>query len=347
MDPAGGGSKTAGSNTAGTNTAGQGAPGSGGSGNAGPGGIVPTDCFTAVAPAPLAAPFVAPMEVEARLFPFIFGDATWGLGTPDLPRETSYAWAARYVDEAFAIAIAETGGIPAGDYFVEGWLGIRSAESLDILEGDYASALVAKDTSLLAALLQTKVGQGRTGAFSEKVWLGANPNITSRGFEMAQSVFGLVIPPPPPGIDRSVDTTVQDRLALEAKTSEPPCGACHRMFTPLGYALGHFDVEGDYRSLDHDLPIDTSGSYPLGGGATLEFDGIADFGAKAETTCDANLGVVDRFLHVVLIARGFESDTRYVMVEQHRERMQQAFMAGGRTYQALLRAYAQSPLVLY
>ena len=83
MDPAGGGTNAAGTNATTTNTAGQGTPGSGGSGNASAGGSAPTDCFTAVAPAPLAAPFVPAMDVEARLFPFIFGDETWSLGTPD------------------------------------------------------------------------------------------------------------------------------------------------------------------------------------------------------------------------------------------------------------------------
>jgi hypothetical protein len=346
MDPADGrsntaGTGTAGTGTAGTNTAGQGQPG--GSGNASAGGSAPIDCFTAVAPAPLAAPFVPAMDVEARLFPFIFGDETWSLGTPDWPGETTYARAGQYVDEAFAMVIAETGGIPGGDYFVKQWLGI---DTTAVLQGDYGSTL-ATGTLLLETLLQTDLGQGRTGAFSEQVWLEARPSISLRGLDMAQSVFGISVPPPPPDIDRSVDPTKQDREALEGTFFEPACASCHRLFTPLGYALGHFDAAGDYRSLDHDRPIDTSGSYPLEGGATLEFDGIADFGAKVVTTCDANLGVVDRFLHVALTARGVDSETRYPLVEQHRQRMQQAFIAGGRTYQALIRAYAQSPLVLY
>jgi hypothetical protein len=348
MDPGGGGSNTAGSNTsgsntAGSNTAGQGAPGSGGFGNASAGGAAATGCFTAVAPTPLAGPFAPAMDVEARLFPFIFGDETWSLGTPDWPGETTYARAGQYVDEAFAMVIAETGGIPGGDYFVKQWLGIDTTE---VLQGNYGSAF-ATNSLLLETLLQTDLGQGRTGAFSEKPWLEARPSIPLRGLDMAQNVFGVSIPTPPADIDRSVDPTLQDREALEAKITNPSCVGCHQLFSPLGYALGHFDAAGDYRSLDHDRPIDTSGYYPLGGGATLEFDGIADFGAKAVATCEANLGVVDSFLHIALTARGFDSEARYPLVEQHRERVQQAFIARGRTYQALVRAYAQSPLVLY
>jgi hypothetical protein len=360
MDPAGGGSDSAGGST---NTAGQGSPGAGappssggsgsagsgsagsgsvGSGNASAGGAAPSNCFTAVAPAPLAAPFIDPLALESRVYVFIFGQSP--RSTPELPSVTSYEWAGEYVDEAFAMAIAETGGVPGGDYFVKQWLGIDATE---VLEGDYGSTLVADDTSLLAALLQTDLGQGRTGAFSEKVWLGLKPSIPLRGLDMARNVFGLSIPAPPPNIDRAVDPTLQDRAALEGKINEPVCVSCHRMFTPLGYALGNFDAAGDYRSLDHDLPIDTSGSYPLMSGATLDFDGIADFGAKATSTCDANLGVVDRFLHVALTARGYGDESRYQVVDQQRERVQRAFIAGGSTYQALVRAYAQSPLVLY
>jgi hypothetical protein len=337
------GTNTAGTNTAGTNTAGQGMLGSGGSGNASAGGSAPADCFTAVAPAPLAGPFVPATDVEARLFPFIFGDETWSHGTPDWPGETSYARAGQYVDEAFAMVIAETGGVPGGDYFVKQWLGIDETE---MLQGDYGSTL-GTGTLLLEALLQADLGQGRTGAFSEKAWLEARPSISLRGLDMARGVFGISVPAPPPDVDRSVDPNLPDREALEARFSEPACASCHRLFTPLGYALGHFDVAGEYRSLDRGRPIDTSGSYPLGSGATLEFDGIADFGAKAVTTCEANLGIVDGFLHVALTARGFEPENRYPLVEQHRDRVRQAFIAGGRTYQALVKAYARSPLVLY
>lgn len=334
MDPAGGGSP----NSAGTGTAGKSSPGMAGLGNAA-GGSAPTDCFTAVAPAPLAAPFIEPLALEGRVYLFISGPSP--RSAPELPSVTSYEWAGEYVDEAFAMVIAETGGVPGGDYFVKQWLGIDTTE---VLQGDYASALATG--TLLGTLLQTDLGQGRTGAFSEKAWLEARPSIPLRGLDMAQGVFSVSIPAPPAEIDRSVDPTLQDREALEAKISDPVCASCHRMFTPLGYALGHFDVAGDYRSLDHERPIDTSGSYPLQSGAPLEFDGIADFGAKAVTTCDANLGIVDRFLHVALTAR-FDPEARYPLVEQHRERVQQAFIAGGSTYQALVRAYAQSPLVLY
>ncbi len=337
MDPAGGGS-----NSSGTSAGGQGTAGSGGSGNDNAGGAAPTNCFTAIAPQAVSGPFVTPELVLQRIAPFIWGDVP--PPAAELPGEVTYEWAGNLVDSSFADAVEKFGGVPGGELFVRLWLGLGS--STQALEGDYAAALAPDNALLLGALLQTDVGPERVGAFSEKAWLEARPSIPMRGREISQALFATVIPAPPASIDRSVDSTLQDRAAIEMTTSQAVCMGCHTLFTPLGYALGHFDRFGDYRDLDHNLPIDTSGQVPLSDGGTLEFDGIADLGAKAAGICQANLAIVDRFLEIALTLRGYDQNTRFVAIEANREHVQRAFVARGRTYHALVRAYAQSALVL-
>lgn len=341
MDPAGGGS-----NSSGTSAGGQGTAGGAGTGNNNAGGAAPTSCFTAIAPTPLNAPFVEPEVVWQRIRPFVYGPALPGQEPPppELPSDTTYTWAGQVVDESFALSIAETGSVPGGEFFVRQWLGLGS--SSEALEGDYAGALAPDDTLLLEALLESDWGQGRVGAFSEPAWLAMKPSIPQRGLQISRLVFGVEIPPPPGNIDFTVDPSLPDRAAIEAKIDQPACMGCHTLFTPLGFALGHFDRFGDYRDLDHNLPIDTSGKVPFSSGGMLEFDGIADLGAKAVSTCQANLAIVDRFLEIALTLRGYEANTRLVAIEANRDHVQRLFVARGRTYHALVTAYAQSALVL-
>jgi hypothetical protein len=315
-------------------------------GSAAIGGSAASDCFKAVAPAPLNAPFVSPQQVWVRVAPFIWWEEV-PVEKPGLPSEMSYDGAGELVDDAFAEVIAETGGVPGATFFVRHWLGLETSEGT--LEGDYAAAMAPDDTTLLEALLLTRWAPDRIGAFSEPTWLALKPSIPRRGHDMALNLFGVLVPPPPPSIDLTmVDSTLQDRAAIEAATSSAPCASCHRMFTPLGYSLGHFDRAGDYRERDHNLPIDVSGVYEVPNGTSvLTFDGIAELGEKAATTCDANVAIVDRFLDVALTVRGYDLDSRVAAVQANRERVRRAFTARGRSYHALLRAFAQSPLVLY
>lgn len=356
MDPAGVGSNPSGGSAGGK---GQGTAGAG-TGNAsaggaaaggaptgaaaagGTGGTICSDAF--LAPGVLPSPFVTREEVWKRLTPVIWGEAH--AAPQELTEEATYAWAGKLVDDAFAQAAAEVGGVPGGTFFIRQWLGLEA--SSEALAGDYESQLALDDNILLEVLLQTSSAPGRTGVFSEKAWLARHPSISRRGVSMATLLFGLAIPPPPAGIEMGdLDSTLQDREALDVHSTNPSCRGCHAIFDPLGFSLGHFDRAGDYRELDHDRPIDTTGSFNVSSMGPIEFDGIAELGEKAANTCDATLAVVDGFLHVALDALGYDLPSRDSAVAANRERVQKAFIARGRSYHALVRAFAQSPLVLY
>ena len=110
---------------------------------------------------------------------------------------------------------------------------------------------------------------------------------TQRGKFIRNVVLCQTIPPPPPNVNAvlqdpppGVVLTKRERLALHQ--TSPACAGCHSLMDPLGLTLENFDAIGKFRSTDHDLPIDVSGS--LDG---KDFSGPIELGqmiaAKPET----------------------------------------------------------------
>ena len=88
-----------------------------------------------------------------------------------------------------------------------------------------------------------------------------------RGKWLLNNIFGLPVPPPPPGVDTNlaenkpgaVPTTIRERLAQHRQS--PSCNNCHSMIDPLGFALENFDVIGGWRTVDESgKPVDASGT---------------------------------------------------------------------------------------
>jgi hypothetical protein len=69
----------------------------------------------------------------------------------------------------------------------------------------------------------------------------------------------IEIPPQPP-----FQEGVSTRQRLETHTSSPTCQGCHAMINPAGFAFEGFDEVGRFRSMDHGVPVDSSGDLQLG-----------------------------------------------------------------------------------
>ncbi len=91
-----------------------------------------------------------------------------------------------------------------------------------------------------------------------------------RGKWLLNNIFGLPIPPPPPGVDTNLEdkpgsktATIRERLEQHRKS--PTCNSCHSVIDPLGFALENFDVIGGWRTIDEaGKPVDASGSTTSG-----------------------------------------------------------------------------------
>jgi hypothetical protein len=87
-----------------------------------------------------------------------------------------------------------------------------------------------------------------------------------RGKWLLNNIFGLPVPPPPPGVDTNLTdkpgarpASIRERLAEHRKN--PSCSSCHSTIDPLGFALENFDVIGGWRTVDESgHPVDATGT---------------------------------------------------------------------------------------
>jgi hypothetical protein len=100
-----------------------------------------------------------------------------------------------------------------------------------------------------------------------------------RGKWLLDNIFGLPIPPPPPGVDTNLDnkpgaSRKSMRERLNEHRANPACANCHSVIDPLGFALENFDVLGGWRMVDEaGRSLDTEGT--TAGGASVDgFPGL-------------------------------------------------------------------------
>jgi hypothetical protein len=92
-----------------------------------------------------------------------------------------------------------------------------------------------------------------------------------RGKWLLNNMFGLPVPPPPPGVDTNLAETkpgaapasIRERLARHR--TDPACASCHSAIDPLGFSLDNFDALGAWRDVDETgRRVDASGTTPGG-----------------------------------------------------------------------------------
>lgn len=76
-----------------------------------------------------------------------------------------------------------------------------------------------------------------------------------RGVWIAETLYGVTIPPPPPNVEplnllRPDAKKSTLRMELDAHAANASCAACHRKIDPLGFAFEHYDAIGRWRDID-------------------------------------------------------------------------------------------------
>jgi mono/diheme cytochrome c family protein len=96
-----------------------------------------------------------------------------------------------------------------------------------------------------------------------------------RGKYLLDNIFGLPVPPPPPGVNTTLPDvkpgaappTIRERLSQHRNNAV--CSSCHSAIDPPGFALEQFDAIGGWRTVDEaGRPVDAVGT--LVNGRTLE-----------------------------------------------------------------------------
>ncbi len=75
---------------------------------------------------------------------------------------------------------------------------------------------------------------------------------TERGLFIREHFLCQLVPPPPPGVDATLPTIMEDRPMsnrerLGVHLSAPSCAGCHRLVDSIGFGLENFDAIGRFR----------------------------------------------------------------------------------------------------
>jgi hypothetical protein len=62
-------------------------------------------------------------------------------------------------------------------------------------------------------------------------------------------------------VEPPADMPLTKRQRLEIHRTSPTCNSCHGLMDPQGLPLESFDAIGRSRTMDHGLPIDSSGQF--------------------------------------------------------------------------------------
>jgi hypothetical protein len=109
---------------------------------------------------------------------------------------------------------------------------------------------------------------------------GSEPSPVLRGKFVLTQLACSPPPPPPDDIDTSLpppDATKSARQQLTELTGQGVCNVCHALLNPPGFAFEHFDGLGRYRTMDRNLPVDSSSQVTGPGTLKGSFSGHADF----------------------------------------------------------------------
>ena len=179
------------------------------------------------------------------------------------------------------------------------WTPLNEADPSSRQMGLTGEQTVVQGLTLFAYHVPPHHPRGGLLAMSSFLSLNSHRTVTSptlRGKAIQAQLRCIDVPPPPPGVDTSLEeeTEGEERVLARDKLTQhrqdPTCAGCHVLMDPMGLSLEHFDAVGGWRTTDHGLAIDASGD--LNG---LSFDGI--WGLRALLKEDERVGqcLVKRF----------------------------------------------------
>jgi len=120
-------------------------------------------------------------------------------------------------------------------------------------------------------------------------WKGtaSQPNTIQRGVFINRKIICQTLPDPPQEAQgKTLGDQPTDRERVNALTGPGTCGAgCHGVFiNGPGFALEHYGAMGEYRTLDGDAAIDSSGTFAFADGPVTFTDAVDFSSALARSS---------------------------------------------------------------
>jgi hypothetical protein len=130
-----------------------------------------------------------------------------------------------------------------------------------------------------------------------------------RGEWIMAHLLGAAPAPPPPGVETDLAQLEGDRPRsvrerLELHRSEPSCNQCHGVIDPLGQALEHFNVIGEWRVRERDTGVAVDATGELANG--IYIDGPEDLRRALLANPDQVVQALTEKLMKFAIGRGLE-----------------------------------------
>jgi hypothetical protein len=129
-----------------------------------------------------------------------------------------------------------------------------------------------------------------------------------RGKWLLTNLLGSPPPPPPPDVPALIEngeggrppSSVRERM--EQHRTNPVCASCHMRMDPMGFALENFSAIGRWRTTEHGLPIDATGTFPDG----TRFSNPVEFRKALMTHSEEFVRTLTTKLLTYAIGRGTE-----------------------------------------
>ncbi|MEZ5356437.1 MAG: DUF1592 domain-containing protein [Bryobacteraceae bacterium] len=169
---------------------------------------------------------------------------------------------------------------------------------------------------------------------------GLRTSPVKRGYWVAKTVLGEVIPPPPPTVpELPADEAAMDlplRQMLAKHREHPSCAGCHARFDGFGLAFEGYGPVGEHRTKDlAGRPVDAKAEFP-GGGEGEGVDGLVEY-IKAHREGDFVNNLCRKLLAYALGRSLQLSDEPLI------EQMRAGFVASGHRFSSLIESIIISP----
>lgn len=186
---------------------------------------------------------------------------------------------------------------------------------------------------------------GRGGLLPMAVFLtrnspGLRTSPVKRGYWVAKTVLGEVIPPPPPTVpelpsdEAKMDLPLRQMLAKHREN--PSCAGCHARFDSFGLAFEGYGPVGEQRTKDlAGRPVDTHAEFPGGSQGNGLDDLLAYIKAHREKDFVNNL---QRKILVYALGRSIQLSDEPLLDE-----MRKSFDASGQRISSLINSIVVSP----
>jgi hypothetical protein len=141
-------------------------------------------------------------------------------------------------------------------------------------------------------------GDPRAGLLTQASLLAlhSHPGRTSptlRGKAIREVLLCEKVPTPPANVNFAVVQDVNNptlkttRARLQAHLDDEECASCHKATDPIGLGLEQFDGAGQFRTVEHDEPIDVTGTFEK-----QAYNGAAELGRLFRQSPQANACLV-------------------------------------------------------